>query len=95
MINSNILPYFNKDRSTLLILSAIVLLLLASGPMLFFNLLQPAQAQTTMTFRTPEPADGTLPCCPLMETATLTFDVQGTVSSSDPQTAKITGGIIQ
>jgi len=92
------IPFMRKDTSsTLLVLStAMALVLLASTLLPLSNfLLQPVQAQTTMTFRTPKPADGTLPCCPLMETATLTFDVQGTVSSSDPQTAKITGGTIQ
>ena len=89
--NNNILSYFRKYISTLLTLStaAIGVLILAS-PLLSNILLQPAQAQTTtITFKTPKPAED-----PPSEVA-LTFDAQGTTSSSDPQTAKITNGTIQ
>jgi hypothetical protein len=84
------IPYLRKDTSsTLLILSAAMALLLTS-PMLFFNiLLQPVQAQTTMTFKTPTPAEDPT------DEVTLTFNAQGTASSSDSQTAKITNGTIQ
>jgi hypothetical protein len=74
-----------KKISALLTLSAAIALLLSS-PMLFFNVLQPAQAQTPMTFRTTQPANGT------NFDETLTFDAHGTASSSDPQSAKITNG---
>ena len=84
---------------TLLVFSAtaIALLVISSSvsPLSKPLLLQPVQAQTLMTFRTPEPADGEIPCCPLMEPATLTFDVQGTATPSGPQAAKITNGTIQ
>jgi Thrombospondin type 3 repeat len=82
MINNSILPYFRKDTSTLLAFSAIALLLLASSPLLFFNLLllQPAQAQTTLSFKTPIPANGT----GVAQGGALTFDAQGdTFRSSD------------
>ena len=86
-----------ETSSTLLVFSTAIALLLLASPLLLSNtlLLQPAQAQTTMTFRTPEPADGEIPGPPEDEPATLTFDVQGPASSSDPQTANITGGTIQ
>jgi hypothetical protein len=95
MINNNILPYFRKDMSTLLTISAIVLLLLVTSPMLFFNslLLQPVQAQTTLSFKTPTPADGYDP--PTGQEVALTFDAQGTTSTSEPLRADITNGTIQ
>ena len=71
-----------KDTSsTLLILStAIALLLLASPLVLFDFLLQPAQAQTTLSFKTPIPANGTEDA----QGGALTFDAQGdTFRSSD------------
>jgi len=73
---------------TLLTLSgaAIALLLLAS-PLLHSNLLlQPAQAQTLMSFRTPTPAGNATANdhCFLTTDVTLTFDAQGTPSSSSP-----------
>jgi hypothetical protein len=93
---TNNIPCLRNKTPTLLVLSAAAIALMLTSPMLFFNvLLQPVQAQTTMTFRTPEPADGEISCCPEDEPATLTFDAQGTASSSDPQTANITGGTIQ
>jgi hypothetical protein len=62
---------------SLALYAAIALLLLAS-PLVFSNpLLQPVQAQTAMTFRTPTAASGTMSKYPDL-TATLTFDVHGT-----------------
>jgi hypothetical protein len=93
MINNNI-PYLRNKTSTLLVISAtaIALVLLAS-PMLFFNfLLQPVQAQTPVSFRTTQPAIGTL-CTGPKDGAALTFDAQGTFS--DPQHARITSGTFQ
>jgi hypothetical protein len=49
-------------------------------------LLQPAQAQTVMTFKTPSPATG--------PGSNLAFDVYGNTSTSDPQNVKITNGTI-
>jgi hypothetical protein len=92
LINNNSTPYLRKKISTLLTLSAaaIVMLLLA-GPLLpLFNilLLQPVQAQTTMTFRTPEghPANST------QGGPELIFDAQGTACSSPCEYGEITGG---
>ena len=84
-----------KISPTLLAFSAIALLLLATSPMLlFFNpLLQPAQAQTSVTFKTPKPATFTDP--DTGQEATLTFYAQGTTTTSGPQAAKITNGTIQ
>ena len=59
--------------------------------MLFFNILQPVQAtQTPITFRTPTPAVD-----PNLTTNSLTFDAQGTASSSDSTEARITNGTFQ
>jgi hypothetical protein len=78
-----------KNTSTLFVLStAIALLLLASSVLPLSNfLLQPVQAQTTLSFRTPTPANG--------DSGTLTFDAQGTTSTSDPSRVDITNGTIQ
>jgi hypothetical protein len=75
MINNNILPYMRKDISTLVTLSAtaIALMLLAS-PLALFNILQPVQAQTTLSFKTPIPANGTDSD---NQGGALTFDAQG------------------
>jgi hypothetical protein len=87
-----ILSYFRKDTSTLLAFSAIVLLL--ASPLVLSNLLlQPVQAQTTLSFRTPTPARGY--DRPTGQEVALTFDAHGTTSSSDPQRADITNGTIQ
>jgi len=65
--------------------------MLLSSPLILFNLLQPVQAQTTPnTFRTAEPSRGSDTCT--RNTATLTFDAQGTPSSSHPQYVDITSG---
>jgi len=85
------IPYMRKKKSTILTLSAIALLL--SSPLMFFNVLQPVQAQTTLSFRTTQTgANGTL-CT--NDKATLTFEATGTPSSSNPQRAGITSGTFQ
>ena len=89
---TNNTPCLRNKTPTLLTLSATALaLLLLASPLVLSNplLLQPAQAQTTMTFKTPTntPATG--------QGITLTFEAQGTASSSDPQSAKITNGTFQ
>ena len=92
MINNNT-PYLRNKIPTLLVFSAaaIALLLLTSTSLpLSTFLVQPVQAQTNVTFKTPEPANGNLP---ENIPATLTFDAQGT--ASDLQHAKITNGTIQ
>jgi hypothetical protein len=72
MIHS--IPYLRNKISTLLLLSASILTLLMSSPLPLSNfLLQPAQAQTTVTFKTPRPANGD-------DGSLLTFDAQGTLS---------------
>jgi len=72
---TNNTPCLRNKIPTLLTISAtaIALLLLAS-PLVFSNiLLQPAQAQTTLSFKTPIPANGT----DLTQGGALTFDAQG------------------
>jgi hypothetical protein len=95
--NNNNTPYVGKKKisSTLLAFSAIALLLLVSSPMLFFNflLLQPVQAQTTLSFKTPTPARGY--DRPTGQEVALTFDAQGTTSTSEPLRADINNGTIQ
>jgi hypothetical protein len=77
------IPYMRKKISTILTLFAIALLL--SSPLMFFNVLQPVQAQTTLSFRTTQTeANGTL-CT--NDKATLTFEATGSPSSSNPQHA--------
>jgi hypothetical protein len=72
------------------VLSAALILL--ASPLLLFNLLQPVQAQTTpLIFRTREPARSDNDGC-LDSDATLTFDAEGTPSSSSPQRLDITSG---
>jgi hypothetical protein len=89
MIHSNNEPYVRKKISpTLLALSAVALLLLGASPLLHSNLLQPVQATTSMSFRTPTPASGSDNC--VDPVSTITFDASGTVSSSGDQ--KITSG---
>jgi hypothetical protein len=76
----NIIPYLRNKISISLVLStAILMLSLLSSPLVFFNLLQPVQAQTAMSFRTPTPASGTMSESPIEgEEAMITFDAQGT-----------------
>jgi hypothetical protein len=91
MIND--IPFSRKEVSTFLALSAAIALLLLSSPLPLSNfLLQPAQAQTTMTFKTLKPATYTDP--DTGQEFTLTFDAQGTATASGPQAAKITNGTI-
>jgi hypothetical protein len=94
--NNNNTPYLRKKiSSTLIALStAIALLAMTSLPPLSNFLLQPAQAQSSLSFRTTEPAGGELSGCSDVE-AILKFDAQGTPSSSDPQSVDITGGTFQ
>src|SRR5687767_3424933 len=84
-----ILSYFRKDTSTLLAFSAIALLL--SSPLLLFNpvLLQPVQAQSNLSFRTPTPATGTVQI-PSYEDASITFDAQGE-SFTTPDKLEVNG----
>ncbi|MFL6484768.1 MAG: hypothetical protein ACJ70Z_08665 [Nitrososphaera sp.] len=87
------IPYLRKGiSSTLIALSAIALLL--SSPLVLSNiLLQPVQAQTNLSFRTPTPASGTSHTTGAE--VSLMFDAQGTSSSIDPQTAAITSGTME
>jgi hypothetical protein len=84
----------NISISLTLSAAAIALLLLAS-PLVLSNLLllQPVQAQTPMTFKTPKPATYTDP--DTGQEFSLTFDAQGTTTPSGPQAAKITNGTFQ
>lgn len=80
MTINNIL-HLRKKVSTLLTLSAAILMMLLSSPLLLplsNPLLQPVQAQTTLSFRTPIPANGTAtePNVPNVD-ASITFDAQG------------------
>ena len=88
------MPYMRKKISpTLLAFSAIALLLLGASPLLYSNLLQPAQAQTNLSFRTPTPANAT--SSTTGDELSFTFDAQGTSSSIDPQSADITSGTME
>ena len=68
-----------KKVPTLLTLSAAILMMLLSSPLLLLPLsnplLQPVQAQTTLSFRTPIPANGT--ATEPNVNASITFDAQG------------------
>ena len=81
MTINNIL-HLRKKVLTLLTLSAAILMMLLSSPLLLLPLsnplLQPVQAQTTLSFRTPIPANGTAtePNVPNVN-ASITFDAQG------------------
>jgi hypothetical protein len=91
-INNNT-PYSRKKISTLLILlSATILMLLATSPLLLFTPV-PAQAQSSFSFRTTQPANGAVLCS--STAARLTFDAQGMPSSSNPQHVDVTGGTFQ
>jgi hypothetical protein len=89
------IPYLRKDTSTLLVFSAAAtLMLLLASPLVLPNpllLLQPAQAQTELTFQTPKPATGT---DPHGDSISLTFYAQGTPSTSNPSSVDITNGTI-
>ena len=88
MINN--IPFLRKEVSTFIVLSAAILMvLLLASPLPLSNvLLQPVQAQTPVTFKTPTPAGGSDPCAG--SPSTITFDAQGTASSSGD--LKITSG---
>ena len=69
--------------------------MLLTSPLVLSNLLQPVQAQTTpLIFRTREPARSDNDGC-LDSDARLTFEAEGTPSSSNPQRVDITGGTFQ
>jgi hypothetical protein len=74
------IPFVRKKMSTLLALSIAILMLMATSPVLLPPLsnflLQPVQAQTTFTFKTPTPSTGTAEGQPV----TLTFQGHGTIS---------------
>ena len=94
----NNIPYMRKETSTLLVFSAAILMLLLASPLLLSNvLLQPAQAQTLMSFRTPTPASNAIGAdnCFLTTDVTLTFDAQGTTSSSSPYRLEGTSGTFE
>jgi len=85
-----------NNISISLTLSAALALVLLASPLLPLSnpiLLQPAQAQTPMTFKTPKPATGTDPNSG--QGVGLTFDAHGTSSTSDPSSVDITNGTIQ
>jgi hypothetical protein len=89
------IPFMRKKISALLALSIAILMLMATSPVLLplsNFLLQPVQAQTTLSPRTTQPAIGTL-CTGPKDGAALTFNAQGTFS--DPQHARITSGTFQ
>jgi hypothetical protein len=90
MINN--IPFSRKEVPTLLALSAAIALLLSSPLVISNFLLQPVQAQSPMTFKTPKPATYTDP--DTGQEFSLTFDAQGTTTPSGPQAAKITNGTI-
>jgi hypothetical protein len=80
----------NKISTSLAFSAAILLLLVTTtSPLVLFNVV-PVQAQSNLSFRTIEPADGSDGC--IGGDATLTFDAQGTPSSSNPQRLDITSG---
>ena len=85
-----ITPYLRNNMSTLLVLSAIAVLLTTIPPVLS-NFLQPVQAQTSLSFRTTNPASGSDPNC-ISGDAALTFHARGTTTSSNPQRVDITSG---
>jgi hypothetical protein len=75
------------------------MLLLTTSPLVLFNVI-PVQAQTPVSFRTPTPASGALPCSSTGPgvNAALDFDAQGTASTYPPGTplqGTITGGTFQ
>jgi hypothetical protein len=78
MLNNNI-SYLRKEISSTLLAFSAIQIILASSLLLSNPLLQPVQAQTTpMTFKTPIPASSG-------DSLTLTFDAQGSYSSSSNQ----------
>jgi hypothetical protein len=74
---------------TFIVLSAAIALLLSSPLLLFNLLLQPVQAQSSLSFRTPTPATGTVQI-PSYEDASITFDAQGE-SFTTPDKLEVNG----
>jgi hypothetical protein len=96
MINNNILPYFRKNKSTLLALSAAIAMLLSSLLLPLSNfLVQPVQATSSppTSVQTDSPVDISKYCN--VGTAALAFEAQGTPSSSDPISTTLTSGTFQ
>jgi hypothetical protein len=94
VINNNI-PHLRKKVSTLLLLSAAILMILSTTPLLLFNI-QPAQASSntnSMIFSTRQPASGTL-CTG--EPAVLTLYAHGPISGqTNNVTVQIDDGQLQ
>jgi hypothetical protein len=90
---NNTKPYLRKETSTLLTISAAILMLLLASPLVLPLpnplLLQPVQAQTELTFQTPKPANGTDASG---YSISITFYVHGTPSPSNPSRVDITNG---
>jgi len=90
---NNTKPYLRKETSTLLTISAAILMLLLASPLVLPLpnplLLQPVQAQTELTFQTLKPANGTDASG---YSISLTFYVHGTPSPSNPSRVDITNG---
>jgi len=93
MILANISYLRNEISISLALLSAAAILLLLASPLALSNFLQPVQAQTPMKFRTTQPAITEDPNTG--QELTLTFEAQGTTSSSNPQSGSITDGTFQ
>ena len=95
MIN-NILPYFRKNTSTLLALSAAIAMLLSGLLLPLSNfLVQPVQATSSppTSVQTDSPVDISKYCN--IGTVALAFEAQGTPSSSDPTSTTLTNGTFQ
>jgi hypothetical protein len=91
MINNNILPYFRKDTSALLVFSAAIALLLLASPLALSNvLLQPVQATTTLptSMQTHNPVKLGRSCS--TANATLTFEAKGNGQTLTNGTFQIT-----
>jgi hypothetical protein len=91
----NILCLRNKISISLAFSGAILLLvILLASSLPLSNILQRVQAQSSLSFRTTKPARGFVECS--HTAATLTFDAQGTPSSStNLQRVNITSGTFQ
>jgi hypothetical protein len=100
----NNMPYLREKTSTLLTVSSTIMMMTTTtSPLLLFNVI-PVQASTTplgfpttpVSFRTPTPAGGALPCSSTGPSvnAALDFDAQGT-ASYNPLQGTITGGTFQ
>jgi hypothetical protein len=92
------IPYMRKDTSsTLLVLSAAIVILPLASPIVISNfLVQPVQATNTSgptSVQTDSPLDLGKYCN--IGTAALAFEAQGTPSSSDPTSTILTNGTFQ